>query len=319
MSENARHNHNHDGHANGNSSQRVPERLSDLTDMSVPQDVIAEAKHTILSHFPEFDFKPVLQTYYDVSRLYKGEYEGFRACNTHYHDFGHVTDIFLALARIINGYNEAGNQLSERAVRLGLIAALMHDTGFLQEDCDSHGTGAKYIMTHVDRSIVFMERYCTKSGMHREDMIFIRNCILTTDNDDPALLEFPSPENEIMAKMLATADIIGQMADRLYLEKLLFLYYELREGGSVDFEHELDILRGTGRFYRSIHRRVTESLGNYDRYLMHHFRARWNIDRDLYRESIDRNLAYLADILDHHEADYRDRLRRGGMIRLLPQ
>lgn len=302
-----------------NPRQRVPERLFDLTDMSVPQDVIAEAKHTVISNFPEFDFKPVLQVYYDVNRLYKGEFDGYRPCNTHYHDFTHVTDIFLALARIIHGYCGSGNQLSERAVRLGLIAALMHDTGFLQEECDSHGTGAKYLMTHVDRSIVFMERYFTKSGVNREDMIFIRNCILTTDNDDPSNLEFPSSENEIMAKMLATADIIGQMADRLYLEKLLFLYYELREGGSVDYEHELDILRGTGKFYRSINRRITEQLGNYDRYLMYHFRARWNIDRDLYRESIDNNLAYLADILTNHEKDYRDRLRRGGMIRLLPQ
>lgn len=298
---------------------RQPERLADLVDMSSQQDVIAEVKHIIISHFPKFDFKPVLQAYYDTNRLYRGEYEGYRACNTHYHDFAHVSDVFLALARLIHGYCEAGNTISERSVRLGLIASFMHDTGFIQEDGDSEGTGAKYLLIHVDRSAVFTEKYCAKTRMNRQDMVFIRNCILTTDNADPSLLEFPSEENEVMAKMLTTADIIGQMADRVYLEKLLFLFYELREGGSTDFEHELDVLRGTGKFYRDINKRITVNLGNYDRYMMLHFRARWNIDRDLYRESIDKNLAYLADILEHHEADYRERLRRGGMIRLLPQ
>ena len=37
----------------------------------------------------------------------------------------------------------------------GMLAILMHDTGYLKKRGDNEGTGAKYTLTHVDRSIQF--------------------------------------------------------------------------------------------------------------------------------------------------------------------
>ncbi len=49
--------------------------------------------------------------------------------------------------------------------------------------------------------------------------------------------------------MLGSADLLGQMSDRAYLEKLLFLYKEFREAGIPGFNTEFDIIRKTVDFY----------------------------------------------------------------------
>jgi hypothetical protein len=42
----------------------------------------------------------------------------------------------------------------------------------------------------------------------------------------------------------------------------------------------------------------------------YHFKARWNQDRDLYMEAIENHINYLGFILEHHEEDYREHLKR---------
>jgi hypothetical protein len=62
---------------------------------------------------------------------------------------------------------------------------------------------------------------------------------------------YPSANIEIMGKMLGTADLLGQMADRLYLEKLIPLFHEFEEGKVPGFESELNLLRKPTNFYIS--------------------------------------------------------------------
>ena len=114
--------------------------------------------------------------------------------------------------------------------------------------------------------------------------------------------------------MLGTADLLGQMADRDYLEKLLFLYYEFREGNVLGFENELDLLKKTIDFYTSINERFVRELGNLNKYMIYHFKERWNINKDLYQEAIERNIEYLKYILDKHEKNYHYYLRRGNIV-----
>jgi hypothetical protein len=45
-------------------------------------------------------------------------------------------------------------------------------------------------------------------------------------------------------------------------------------------------------------------------YMRAHFKARWNLNRDLYREAIEKNINYLESILEHHEEEYREYLLR---------
>jgi hypothetical protein len=107
------------------------------------------------------------------------------------------------------------------------------------------------------------------------------------------------------------------MADRIYLEKLLFLFYEFKEGGVMGYDNELDLLKKTIDFYTMTQKRFAIELGGVNEYMRYHFKARWNLDRDLYMEAIEKNISYLQYVLKNHEKDYRDHLRRGSMVKKL--
>jgi hypothetical protein len=46
-------------------------------------------------------------------------------------------------------------------------------------------------------------------------------------------------------------------------------------------------------------RRLKQELGNVATAALYHFKERWNIDRDLYAESITNNIAYLKKVYEY--------------------
>jgi hypothetical protein len=94
------------------------------------------------------------------------------------------------------------------------------------------------------------------------------------------------------------------------LEKLLFLFHELDEACQGIFDDEIDLLRQSNDFNQAMTVRFKTELSAVNQFMIHHFRARWGIDADLYRQSIDNQQAYLSKILDAAGIDPRDRLRR---------
>ena len=291
-------------------------QYANIINMDNPQRVLDEVNSITSDIFTDFDFKSVTRVFRDIVKLFRGEYPGYRKCNTEYHDLKHTTDTLLAMARLIHGISvKEKKKFSEKMVELGLISALLHDTGYIQTIDDQAGTGAKYTATHIKRSIEFMQNYFKGKGYSKEDLVNcmnILNCTgLNTRIDD---LKFDSPEIEILGKMLGAADLLGQMADRTYLEKLLFLFYEFQEGNIAGYESELDLLKKTLTFYDNTKKRLSRELGSVYKYMRPHFKARWDTDRDLYMESIDHHISYLKSTLQGHENDYRDQFRRGGIV-----
>ena len=293
-------------------------QLSRLVDMSDPHRVFDEVKTTLSMSFSEFNFETLNRVFGDVVRLFRGDYPGYRECTTEYHDLKHTTDTFMAMTRLVHGALVAGQNLTRDQAMVGVICALMHDTGFIQTLEDDTGTGAKYIHIDTKRSIVFMENYRNENGLIRETLTDFHNILTCTDlSAEIAEIPFSSPETELLGKLLGTADLVGQMADRTYLEKLLFLFYEFREGGVMEYESELHLLKKTRDFYDMTRKRLAHELSGVNKYMRHHFKARWNLDRDLYMESLERHMAYLNFILEHHEKDYRSYLRRDGLVEKL--
>jgi hypothetical protein len=295
-------------------------RFEDLVPVGNPQEVLGEVKKIVHLMYPAFNFNPVQDVFKDVVKLFRGEYPGYRACNTWYHDLKHTTDCFLAMARLIHGGFVQGMVMEERDAALGLIAALLHDTGYIQTAEDDDGTGAKYTMVHVDRSIEFMKIYFAQHGYSSEDFLFCRNCLKCTGLEVKiGELEFISRNNETLGQMLGTADLLGQMADLTYLERLPFLYHEFKEGGVPGFADELDLLQKTPAFWEFTQKRLAGELGGVDRLMRDHFRVRWGIDQDMEREIVERNIAYLQFILVNHGHDYQRYLRRGGLIKIFQE
>jgi hypothetical protein len=292
-------------------------QISTLIHMESPQDVLDEVKKIGCMMVPEFDAKHLNGVFLDILRLFEGRYPGYQACDTQYHDLKHTTDTFLAMARIIHGAAVIGHPFSGPHIFMGLISALFHDAGYLLA-VGEEGPGAKYTLFHIKRSIAFMDDYFSARGFSREDFHFCRNILNCTGLDvDIDEIQFTSQQNEILGKMLGAADLLGQMADRTYLEKLPFLYDEFKIAGIPEIGSELDFFRNTPKFFSMTKERFRHELGGVNQYMHHHFRVRWGVDEDLYMSAIEDSIAYLNQILEHHPDVCRKHLRRSGVIRNL--
>lgn len=192
-----------------------------------------------------------------------------------------------------------------------MVAALLHDIGYLQETDDDQGTGSKYTDTHVLRSIEFTEEHGSELDLTDRDVGIITDMILCTDLAvNLADINFESPEIALLGKMLGAADLVAQMADRSYLEKLLFLYNEFKEAGIGDYKNHLDLLQKTIDFYDFVDNRLTTILASTDRFLDAHFKFRWKVSPNPYRQSIENQHTYLKSILEIPDSDPREYLRR---------
>jgi hypothetical protein len=293
-------------------------KYEDLIRMSAPDAVFEEVCRIVAVFNSQFDFTALHRVFQDIVKLFRGEYPGYQKCNTRYHDLKHTTDCLLAMARLMHGASLNGLTLPERDAALGLIAALLHDTGYIQMGDDLEGTGAKYTLVHVGRSVAFMEKYFAQAGFSSRDSDYCMGCVNCTGLDVKIReLQFESAHHRAVGCMLGTADLLGQMADGAYLERLPFLYREFEEGKVPGFESELDLLRKTPAFWEFTQQRLVAELGNVDRYMRDHFRVWWGLDRDLIREAVEENIAYLKFILENHESGYRRYLRRGGFMEVL--
>jgi hypothetical protein len=76
------------------------------------------------------------------------------------------------------------------------------------------------------------------------------------------------------------------------------------------YDSEFSLLRKTLYFYDSTKTRLARELKNVARYTRFHFRRRYRIDADLYTVAIERQIAYLTEILRFETPSYRDKLKR---------
>ena len=288
-------------------------QLTQLVDTSDSEATLKEVLNISALMNPDFQKSGFLDVFTDIKRLFDGHYPGYRACNTEYHNFDHTCEVMLAMSRLMHGASLAGLLFSGREVNIGMIAALMHDTGYIQEIDDHNGTGAKHTLTHIERSIDFLQDYYKGDPAYGSDDMKDFASILHCTGLTAKVIEmdFSSEKMVLIGKMLGTADLVGQMADRLYLEKLLFLYREFVEGGVSQFTSEWDLLQQTIGFSEWINQRLAGEFGGVDGYMIHHFRNRWGIDVDLYQEGIKRNIDYIRNVLSRHQEDFIQHLRRG--------
>ena len=295
----------------------MKEQTVDLHTLLEVESVDEVRDEVILLHRLSFPGSSTLlfeRCFADTVRLFSGNYEGYQACKTEYHDLRHTLEVVLATVRMTHAAVLSGRELHPHVAELALMSAMMHDTGYIQPTGEN-GTGGQYTLEHVERSAEFFLQYSDRLGLSEQDKE--RCCCIITATSlsiDPDEINFPDPDTELAAKLVASADLIGQLSDRLYLEKLLFLYQEFREAGIMAYANELDLLTKTCAFYKMVQQRLDEKLDGLDRLLHLHFKARWNIDSNLYHDSITLNFNYLEKLLKDSKDNYRSKLKRGGIV-----
>ncbi len=110
---------------------------------------------------------------------------------------------------------------------------LLHDTGYLKKQGDKDGTGAKYTLTHVDRSIEFAGEVMVANDFAVEEILAVQNMIRCTGvNVKLDSIQFQSPLERIVGFALGTSDLLGQMAAHDYVDKLPILYSEFAEAAA---------------------------------------------------------------------------------------
>jgi hypothetical protein len=284
------------------------------------EEVLSEVLEILKRISSDFNTGPIRDVFEAVQRLYNGDFAGYRACNTGYHDLRHAVETFLAMSRLIHGALLDNESLSERQIVTALIAALLHDVGYIQEESDTRGTGAKHKADHEQRSMDFLSRHGFEFGLSDAEIAAGRTIILCTDMDkDIATIAFASPQIQLLGKLLGTADLMAQLAEQTYLEKLLYLYYECKEAGVGVYGNEVDILRKAVDFYDVFELRLAKVLGGVDRFMQLHFASRWGIDQDLYLEAINKQKEYLLKILSMPDADPRDYLKQRSIVKKVHQ
>jgi hypothetical protein len=197
-----------------------------------PTAVEVEVQSAYLNMFPKGDATFVRRAFGWANECFTGHYRDYQPIDARYHDFEHTLQGTLCMARLLHGRHlaNAGPPLTQRMFELGLLGILFHDTGYLKKRDDTSGTGAKYTVTHVDRSAVFAEQFLAEWKYAAEDIRAVQNMIHCTGVDATlSIIPFQNDMEKIVGYALGTGDLLGQMAASDYVEKLPVLYGEFAE------------------------------------------------------------------------------------------
>jgi len=284
-----------------------------------PDEVRDAVLSLFAARYPGADLAPLRQAFNDVKALFAGRFPGYLPCDTLYHDLRHTLDMTLAMARLLDGHDRAlapADQIGVRRAMLGVVVALLHDSGYLKRASEGHiENGAVFTKIHVSRSGDFLVRYLPQIGFADEAGAASKLVHFTGYEMDIDDIMLHDPKDRLLGCLVGTADLIGQMSDRMYLEKCReFLYPEfvwgsiaretLADGREiVRYASPEDLMLKTPGFYEYVARqRMEKKLGGADRYAEAHFDG-----PSLYQAEIDRNMHFLNEAIE--QADLK-RLRR---------
>ncbi len=212
--------------------------------------------------FPAGDQQFVNRAFDWASDCFEGRLPEYQAIDARYHDFEHTLQGTLCFSTILHRRAEALTEpiLPEDTFQLGLLAILLHDTGYLKTREDVEGTGAKYTLTHVNRSCDFAERLLLSKGYTVRQVQGVQSMIRCTGvGVSPGALNFQTDEELVAGFALGTADLLGQMAAHDYVDKLPILFEEFREsadfnagrgGPPIAFNGVEDLMRRTPGFWQ---------------------------------------------------------------------
>lgn len=236
-----------------------------------------------------------------VNKLFKGELWSYQPIDLVYHDLAHTAQASYCYLELTAGYARTEGILpTARILELGLIAILLHDTGFLKVRGDDEGTGAKYTHSHVLRSCALAASLLPNLGLNRTEIDDVTGMIRCTGlTGNPEKSKFSSEPARTVACMVATSDYLGQMAAPDYPVKLGGLFSEFEEAD--DFSHvppsermftsSAHLMASTGNFWRKfVLPKLDGNLGGVHRYLSTPPPER----RNPYLESVEQNLLRIA-------------------------
>lgn len=271
-----------------------------------PRETPGFVRALFLAHFPARPAVFLDGMFAQTEALFAGRYPGWQASDSAYHDLTHTLEATVAVARLLDGQIKGRRSPAPgaRQFELAVAGILLHDSGFIKQQGDTPGTGAKYTLTHVARSAEFAGKFLPPLGLSADEVRVVQLAIRCTGvNVDVGQLDFHDERERFIGCALGTGDILGQMAAPDYPQRLPALYREyvegaayagLREGGIADYTSAADLLRKTRPFYEGYVKRMLDTQwSGAHQALEHHFPG----GRDLYFDAIEANLNRIDELI----------------------
>lgn len=292
-----------------NNPRRSDFDVTNTVQVSSPSAVRHAVTQLLQDTWPSIQLSTLASAFETFELMFSGRMPGYEGVDTLYHDTQHTLDITLAMTRLLAGFERQAAPAdllgAERAL-VGIITALFHDVGYLREAHDNvTANGAEFTRNHVSRGARFLAGYLPQLGLHAWVPVASEIIHFTGYEKPFAEIVTPDPRDRQVGYLLGTADMMAQMADRCYLEKCRDrLYPEFVLGGvalhsaadggrAVRYASGLDLLRQTPQFMQNVRSgRLEKDFGRGYRFLEVLYQG-----RNPYIESIERNLAFLQQIL----------------------
>jgi hypothetical protein len=201
--------------------------------------------------------------------------------NAAYHDVEHTLLVALAGQAILQGKQQQDGNVSSQDWLNLMVSLLCHDIGYVQGACDqdqpekricvtgkagdkiqlsANSTDAFLTPYHVDRSQVFVQ----------ETFAHCPEIEIEAVQHNIELTRFPVPNDEAHQDtinypgLVRAADLIGQLADPYYLDKLPALFQEFAENGTnkvLGYKHPKDLRASyPGFFWNVVYSYIEPSL-----------------------------------------------------------
>ena len=214
-----------------------------------PNTTLIEAfvKHT-LTEFRRLFAQPAPDQLQSLEQAARTALETLLNCDCPYHDIQHTMLVTDVGQTILHGRQIARGDLTAHDWVQAVVAMFFHDIGYLRnlladdrpEDCLIEPNGRRIhppagstdaFMTpyHVTRGAMFIrERFANDPAIDTE---CVAACIEMTRFPVPAQSEYKDTDS--LPGLVRAADLIGQMADPQYLQKLSRLFAEFVETGEA--------------------------------------------------------------------------------------
>jgi hypothetical protein len=285
-------------------SRRNQYDVTDTVRVSHVDEVQAACAMLLLDLYPALNLQPLDRAFDLFARLYAGLLPGYVGCDTWYHDAQHSLDTALATVRLLDGYERSApaQPLGPRRAVLGVITALFHDAGYVRRREETAANGAEFAAVHVRRSGAVLAGLLPQLGFGAE-VAMVEEMVHYTGFERPLdRIAVEDGRDRLLGFIVASADLLAQMADRCYPEKCRdFLFREMticgmagrgRPGAPPPLYPSADVLlQQTPAFVEKIwSERIEGFFGGMHRYMALHFGG-----SDPYRAQIDEHLVHIRD------------------------
>lgn len=248
--------------------------------------------------FPTESLSFVEREFRLVQSMFNGPYPGYHPMDTLYHNFEHTLQATFCLVQLLTSCHrtEARNDLDLEAFHSAYLAILLHDVGYLKEEGDHAGTGAKYTIGHEQRSCEHARRLLLQQNASPSRITSVCNLICCTGpRSHLDRIPFQSDRERFLGYCVCSADFVGQMSDPGYITKLPSLYQEFEESWNFHnipkeqrpYRNYEDMLLQTPAFWTDfVLPRLERDCDN-----VWHFLADPQTGAHLYRDAIELNIS----------------------------